>query len=113
MQLANFTFAVSKHLVSSVAAREQATESFPIKQTFLKQRPDPSDPSEGSSPWPKWNYDSPVCTAALVVTRPIENTVERGNSEIGVNERILRQAAIKELVSLCRLRALLCDQFEN
>lgn len=38
---------------------------------------------------------------------------ERGNSEIGVNERILRQAAIKELVSLRRLRALLCDQFEN
>lgn len=38
---------------------------------------------------------------------------ERGNSEIGVNERILRQAAIKELVSLGRLRALLCDQFEN
>lgn len=37
---------------------------------------------------------------------------ERGNSEIGVNERILRQAAIKELVSLRRLRAL-CDQFEN
>lgn len=31
---------------------------------------------------------------------------ERGNSEIGVNERILRQAAIKELVSLRRLRAL-------
>lgn len=38
---------------------------------------------------------------------------ERGNSEISVNERILRQAAIKELVSLRRLRALLCDQFEN
>lgn len=32
---------------------------------------------------------------------------KRGNSEIGVNERILRQAAIKELVSLRRLRALL------
>lgn len=32
---------------------------------------------------------------------------ERGNSEIGVNERILRQATIKELVSLRRLRAFL------
>lgn len=32
---------------------------------------------------------------------------KRGNSEISVNERILRQTAIKELVSLRRLRALL------
>jgi len=47
---------------------------------FFERRFDfPVSWGEGPPRRPKWNYDSSVYTAALVVTRPIENT---GNVEI-------------------------------